>query len=83
MTFFVTSADSGALVIDMITSGGAAEPPAWQRVFWAASAGGVAAVLLVTGGLAALQTAAIASALPFAVVLAASFTWAQAQKGIN
>lgn len=69
ITFFVTSADSGALVIDMITSGAAESPPVWQRVFWAVCAGGVAAVLLVAGGLRALQTAAIASALPFAVVM--------------
>jgi choline/glycine/proline betaine transport protein len=69
ITFFVTSADSGALVIDMITSGGAAAPPVWQRIFWAISAGIVAAVLLAAGGLEALQTAAIASALPFSVVM--------------
>ncbi|ROT97537.1 BCCT family transporter [Altererythrobacter sp. FM1] len=69
ITFFVTSADSGALVIDMITSGAADNPPVWQRVFWAVCAGGVAAVLLVAGGLRALQTAAIASALPFVVVM--------------
>ncbi|AKM06333.1 BCCT family transporter [Pelagerythrobacter marensis] len=69
ITFFVTSADSGALVIDMITSGGAENPPVWQRIFWAVSAGGIAAVLLVAGGLDALQTAAIASALPFAVIM--------------
>ncbi len=69
VTFFVTSADSGALVIDMITSGAAKNPPVWQRVFWAVSAGLVAAVLLVAGGLQALQTAAIASALPFSVVM--------------
>ena len=69
VTFFVTSADSGALVIDMITSGGAENPPVWQRVFWAVCAGGIAAVLLVAGGLQALQTAAIASALPFAVIM--------------
>ncbi|MES3095264.1 BCCT family transporter [Sphingomonas aerolata] len=69
ITFFVTSADSGALVIDMITSGAAENPPVWQRVFWAVSAGAVGAVLLVAGGLQALQTAAIASALPFAVVM--------------
>lgn len=69
VTFFVTSADSGALVIDMITSGAAKNPPVWQRVFWAVCAGGVAAVLLVAGGLEALQTAAIASALPFSVVM--------------
>ncbi|MCT2559589.1 BCCT family transporter [Tsuneonella sp. YG55] len=69
ITFFVTSADSGALVIDMISSGGSEDPPVWQRIFWAACAGGVAAVLLVAGGLQALQTAAIASALPFTAVM--------------
>jgi len=69
ITFFVTSADSGALVIDMITNGGAQDPPVWQRIFWAVCAGVVAAVLLVAGGLQALQTAAIASALPFAVIM--------------
>ena len=69
ITFFVTSADSGALVIDMITSGAAPNPPVWQRIFWAICAGAVAAVLLLAGGLQALQTAAIVSALPFAVVM--------------
>lgn len=69
VTFFVTSADSGALVIDMITSGGAEAPPVWQRIFWAVTAGAIAAILLVAGGLNALQTAAIASALPFVVVM--------------
>lgn len=67
--FFVTSSDSGSLVIDTITSGGATAPPVWQRIFWAITAGLVAAVLLVAGGLTALQTAAIASALPFALVM--------------
>jgi choline/glycine/proline betaine transport protein len=69
ITFFVTSADSGALVIDMITSGAAPNPPVWQRIFWAVCAGVVAAVLLLAGGLKALQTAALASALPFAIVM--------------
>jgi len=69
ITFFVTSADSGALVIDMITSGAAPNPPVWQRIFWAICAGVVAAVLLVAGGLQALQTAALASALPFAAIM--------------
>ncbi|MEW9856515.1 BCCT family transporter [Novosphingobium sp. M1R2S20] len=69
ITFFVTSADSGALVIDMITNGAVEDPPVWQRIFWAVCAGLVAAVLLLTGGLQALQTAAIASALPFAIVM--------------
>lgn len=69
ITFFVTSADSGALVMDTITSGGAESPPVWQRIFWAICAGGIAGVLLLAGGLQALQTAAIACALPFAVIM--------------
>ncbi len=69
VTFFVTSSDSGSLVIDIITSGGQEDPPVWQRVFWAISEGVVAAVLLVAGGLSALQTAAITSALPFAIIM--------------
>lgn len=69
ITFFVTSSDSGSLVIDTITSGGAANPPVWQRIFWALSEGVVAAILLAAGGLKALQTASIAAALPFAFVL--------------
>lgn len=69
ITFFVTSADSGALVIDMLTSGAVEDTPVWQRIFWAIVAGVVAAILLMTGGLQALQTAAIASALPFTAVM--------------
>ncbi len=69
ITFFVTSADSGALVIDMLTSSGAENPPVWQRVFWAVCAGAVTAALLLAGGLESLQTAVIASALPFTVAL--------------
>lgn len=67
--FFVTSADSGSLVIDMLASGGQTETPVWQRIFWASSTGIVAVALLMSGGLAALQTATIASALPFSVIL--------------
>jgi choline/glycine/proline betaine transport protein len=67
--FFVTSSDSGSFVVDMLTSGGHPDPPVWQRVFWAVSEGVVAAVLLVSGGLAALQSAAINTGLPFCVVL--------------
>jgi choline/glycine/proline betaine transport protein len=67
--FFVTSSDSGSLVIDMLASGGNPEPPVGQRIFWAVGEGVVAAVLLLTGGLAALQTAAITTGLPFALVL--------------
>ncbi len=69
VTFFVTSSDSGSLVIDTITSGGHDNPPVWQRIFWALSEGVVAAVLLLAGGLTALQTAAITAALPFTVVM--------------
>ncbi|MFH7321228.1 BCCT family transporter [Desulfurivibrio sp. D14AmB] len=70
MTFFVTSSDSGSLVVDILTSGGHEEPsPVWQRIFWAVVEGIVAAALLLAGGLAALQTATIASALPFTVVM--------------
>ncbi len=69
--FFVTSSDSGSFVVDMLTSGGHPHPPIWQRVFWAVSEGVVAAVLLVGGGLAALQAAAINTGLPFCIVLLA------------
>ncbi len=69
VTFFVTSADSGALVTDIMASGGHLEPPLGRRVAWAVSLGVMAAVLLVGGGLAALQTAAIVTGTPFALVL--------------
>ena len=67
--FFVTSSDSGSFVIDMIASGGSLDPPKAMRVFWAVSEGVVAAVLLAAGGLGALQAGAVATGLPFAVVL--------------
>jgi len=69
ITFFVTSSDSGSLVIDMITAGGNPNPPVAQRIFWAVTEGVVAAALLIAGGLSALQTAAIATGLPFAMLL--------------
>ncbi len=69
ITFFVTSSDSGSLVIDIITAGGNPDPPVIQRLFWAILEGLVAAVLLIGGGLVALQTAAITTGLPFALVL--------------
>jgi choline/glycine/proline betaine transport protein len=69
VTFFVTSSDSGSLVVDILTSGGRDDSPTWQRIFWAIVEGVVAASLLVAGGLAALQTATIASALPFTIVM--------------
>lgn len=67
--FFVTSCDSGAMVVDMLCSYGKNDTPLWQRVYWAVGIGVVAAVLLLVGGLNALQTMTIASALPFALVL--------------
>ena len=67
--FFVSSSDSASLVVDIITAGGHTNPPIRQRVFWASMEGVVAAVLLLGGGLNALQTAALSSGLPFAFVL--------------
>lgn len=67
--FFVTSSDSGSLVIDSLTSGGKIDAPVGQRIFWAISEGAVAAVLLIGGGLGALQTASVATGLPFAFIL--------------
>ncbi len=69
IVFFVTSSDSGSMVVDMLCSNGNDNTPLWQRIFWASTEGVVAAVLLIAGGLGALQTMAIASALPFAIVL--------------
>ena len=67
--FFVTSSDSGSLVIDSITSGGKLDAPVGQRVFWALCEGAVAASLLFAGGLKALQSAVISAGLPFALIL--------------
>lgn len=69
ITFFVTSSDSGSLVVDSIASGGAHETPIWQRVFWASLEGIIAATLLLAGGLSALQTMSILAALPFAIIM--------------
>ena len=69
ITFFVTSSDSGSLVIDSLAAGGALQTPVWQRVFWASTEGVVASALLLAGGLNALQTMTIASALPFAIIM--------------
>ncbi|WP_257266694.1 choline BCCT transporter BetT [Endozoicomonas sp. ONNA2] len=70
--FFVTSSDSSAMVVDMLASGGNSKTPIWQRVFWSSLIGVVAMVLLLAGGLKALQTVTIASALPFSIVLLVS-----------
>ena len=69
-SFFITSPDSGSLVINTITAGTEGEnTPVWQRVLWSFIQGAVAIVLLLSGGLGALQTGVIAIGLPFAVVL--------------
>jgi choline/glycine/proline betaine transport protein len=67
--YFITASDAGALVIAMITAKGDEEPALWLRVFWALTCGGVAAGLLLAGGLAAVQMAAVIAALPLAVVM--------------
>ncbi len=69
--FFITSSDSGSLVVDMLASGGDPDPPIWSRVFWALLEGAVAAALVVlaAGGLEALQTAPILAALPVSLVM--------------
>jgi len=69
IVFFVTSSDSGSLVIDTITAGGKVDAPVPQRVFWASFEGLVAIVLLLGGGLTALQAMVISTGLPFAIVL--------------
>jgi len=74
LVFFVTSSDSGSLVIDSITSGGKTDAPVTQRVFWAIAQGSIAAVLLSLGGTAALdalQAGAVSTGLPFTFVLLA------------
>ncbi|UYB35902.1 BCCT family transporter [Arthrobacter koreensis] len=67
--FFITSADSGALVMGMLSTGGDVEPKNWIRIFWALSAAAVAIALLLANGLEAIQTAAILTAVPFSVVI--------------
>lgn len=68
-TYFITSSDSGTLVINTILSLGDPEPPMVHRVVWGLKEGLVAAILLLAGGLSALQTASIAAALPFSVIM--------------
>ena len=69
VVFFVTSSDSGSLVIDTITAGGKMNAPVSQRVFWCTLEGLVAIALLLGGGLSALQGAAVSTGIPFTVVL--------------
>ena len=69
IVFFITSSDSGSLVIDTIAAGGKTNAPVIQRVFWASFEGMVAIALLLGGGLAALQAMAVSTGLPFTLVL--------------
>lgn len=72
LVFFITSSDSGSLVIDSITAGGKIDAPVPQRIFWATVEGAIAATLLWIGGteaIQALQAGAISTGLPFTVVL--------------
>jgi choline/glycine/proline betaine transport protein len=72
IVFFVTSADSGAMVVNMLSSFGRDDTPLNRRVYWTCTIGVIAIVLLIAGGLPSLQTAAIASALPFSLALLAA-----------
>jgi choline/glycine/proline betaine transport protein len=72
IVFFVTSADSGAMVVNMLSSHGRDNTPILQRIFWTSTIGIIAIVLLLAGGLPSLQTAAIASAFPFSFALLAA-----------
>lgn len=72
LVFFITSSDSGSLVIDSITAGGKVDAPVTQRVFWAFMEGAIAVALLWIGGseaIQALQAGAISTALPFTIIL--------------
>ncbi|WNF46796.1 BCCT family transporter [Pseudomonas sp. SG20056] len=69
IVFFVTSSDSGSLVIDTITAGGKVNAPVPQRVFWVVIEGIIAIALLLGGGLVALQAMAVSTGLPFTIVL--------------
>ncbi|MDE0000990.1 MAG: BCCT family transporter [Rhodospirillaceae bacterium] len=67
--FFVTSADSGSLVMDTITAGGKMDAPVQQRAFWCLLAGMAAMALMLGGGMASLQALTLTVGLPFTVVL--------------
>ncbi len=69
VVFFVTSSDSGSLVIDVIASGGKVDAPTPQRVFWASFEGLVAVALVLGGGVVALQAMAVSTGFPFTIVL--------------
>ncbi len=72
LVFFITSSDSGSLVLDSITAGGKTDAPTSQRVFWVVIEGLIAGVLLAVGGdaaLSALQAGSVSTGLPFVIVL--------------
>jgi len=69
--FFITSSDSGSFVVDMLTSGGNPNPPVAQRIFWACMEGLLAIILLMLGGLNALQAGAVSMGLPFCLIIIA------------
>ena len=72
LVFFITSSDSGSLVIDSITAGGKHDAPVPQRIFWATMEGLLAAALLYGGGqqaLAALQAGTVIAGIPFTLIL--------------
>ncbi|MEM9221203.1 MAG: BCCT family transporter [Pseudomonadota bacterium] len=71
LVFFITSSDSGSLVVDTICAGGKIDAPLPQRIFWCSFEGLIALALLVGGGLASLQALAIATGFPFALICVA------------
>lgn len=68
-TFFITSSDSGSLVVDYMTSGGKLDAPTGQKIFWASMEGALAIALIIGGGLSALQAASISTGFPFAIFI--------------
>ncbi|MCF7779676.1 BCCT family transporter [Sulfitobacter sp. M220] len=69
LVFFVTSSDSGSLVVDTITAGGKIDAPVPQRIFWCVVEGLIAIVLLIGGGLSALQAGVTATGIPFSILM--------------
>ncbi len=67
--FFISSSDSGSYVIDTLTSKGEEQPQAWKKIYWVSLEGLVAILLISAGGLSALQAGAVATGLPFLIVL--------------
>lgn len=67
--FFITSSDSGSLVMNMLTAGGHPNPPTWSRILFSLLEGAIAIGLLLAGGLEGLQAASLATALPFSIIM--------------